>query len=76
MNERTSEMQTSGFQKWKSGFRSRKMIKIAIGVVVGAALGFAYYRFIGCAGGACPITRNPYISTIYGALVGLLLTVG
>ena len=36
-------------------------------------MGFAYYYFVGCASGTCPITSNPYVSTAYGALVGLLL---
>ncbi len=48
------------------------MIAIGIGVVVGAGLGFALYRFVGCASGACPITANPWISTIYGAVLGAL----
>jgi len=48
------------------------MIGIGIGVVVGAGLGFALYRFVGCASGACPITANPWISTIYGAVLGAL----
>lgn len=51
-------------------------VKRALGVVVGAAGGFAYYHFIGCAGGGCPITSNPYISTAYGALIGVILTTG
>jgi len=41
-------------------------------VIAGAALGFAYYNFIGCYSGTCPITSNPYISTAYGALIGLI----
>lgn len=49
---------------------------IVIGVVGGGVLGYLYYKFAGCASGTCPITRNPYISTIYGALIGLLLTMG
>ena len=43
-------------------------------VVVGALLGFAYYFFIGCNSGTCAITSNPYISTIYGGVIGLLLS--
>jgi len=41
-------------------------------VIAGAALGFAYYYFIGCYSGTCPISSNPYISTAYGALIGLI----
>ena len=41
-------------------------------VIAGASLGFAYYSFIGCYSGTCPITSNPYISTAYGALIGLI----
>lgn len=44
--------------------------------VLGAAFGFLYYKFIGCSTGACPITSNPVISTMYGALVGLALSFG
>jgi gas vesicle protein len=45
-------------------------IAIMIGVVVGGALGFANYRFIGCKTGTCPLSANPWISTLYGMLVG------
>ena len=48
-------------------------LKIILGVLVGGGLGFAYYRFIGCASGTCPLTSNPYISTIYGAVIGVLI---
>jgi uncharacterized protein DUF6132 len=47
-----------------------KMVKILIGIAVGAIVGFLYYRFIGCASGTCKIASNPYISTIYWALIG------
>ncbi|MDR0794366.1 MAG: DUF6132 family protein [Chitinophagaceae bacterium] len=46
---------------------------IIIGVLVGAVAGYAYYHFIGCASGTCPITSRPVNSTAYGALMGGLL---
>lgn len=49
------------------------MWTIAIGVVAGGFAGFLYYRFIGCRSGVCFITRNPYISTVYWALLGGLI---
>jgi F0F1-type ATP synthase assembly protein I len=47
---------------------------VIAGVVIGGALGYLYYRFVGCASGACPITSNKYSATLYGALMGLILT--
>lgn len=49
------------------------VVHIAIGAVIGGALGFTYYKTIGCATGACPLTSNPFISTIYGICVGGLI---
>lgn len=42
-------------------------------VPLGAAVGFAYYYFIGCQSGSCPIQSNPYFSTLYGAMLGGIL---
>jgi len=53
--------------------RRKKMIAIIIGAVAGGIVGFLYYRFIGCRSGTCIITGNPYISTIYGAVLGGLV---
>jgi hypothetical protein len=39
----------------------------------GAVLGFGYYKLVGCSSGACPITSNPYISTLFGAVMGFLV---
>ena len=53
----------------------KKYWKIGI-IALGAILGYAYYHFIGCRSGVCPITSNPWISTGYGALIGLVFSMG
>lgn len=49
------------------------IIRKILPVVAGAIIGFLYYKYYGC-NGTCPISGNPYISTGYGAVLGLLLT--
>jgi hypothetical protein len=53
-----------------------KYLWIAIAIIIGGGLGYAYYHFIGCQSGTCPITSNPWISTGYGALLGFVLMLG
>jgi hypothetical protein len=50
------------------------IFKMIIGTILGGILGYLYYKKIGCPSGSCPITSNRYSSTIYGALLGLILT--
>jgi len=49
------------------------IMRIVIGMVVGGGLGFAYYKLVGCSSGACPLTSNPFISTLYGSVLGALV---
>jgi len=63
-------------QQKKVRRKSTMILRLIVGFVLGGAAGFAYYRFVGCSGGACPITGNPYISTVYGAVMGALVSVG
>lgn len=49
-------------------------IRLMLGALAGALLGFLYHRFVGCQSGTCPITSNPYSSTLYGALMGALFS--
>jgi len=41
-----------------------------IGVLVGGIGGYFYWLKIGCASGTCPITSSPFMSTIWGVLMG------
>lgn len=50
------------------------MLKMIIGAVIGGALGFAYYKLVGCSSGTCPITSKPLNTVMYGAVMGLLLS--
>lgn len=45
---------------------SKKLLPVFLGV----AAGYAYWYFIGCNSGSCPITSNWYTSVIYGGIVG------
>lgn len=52
------------------------MSRTLLAVAIGAIGGFFYYRVIGCRSGVCPLGSNPYVSTLYGALLGYLLSGG
>jgi hypothetical protein len=52
----------------------KKYLRNTVQVLLGATGGFLYYSFIGCYSGSCAITGNPLMSTIYGALIGLVFT--
>ncbi len=45
---------------------------LSLFALLGAVGGYCYYHFVGCATGACAITSNPVISTLYGGVIGLL----
>jgi hypothetical protein len=45
------------------------------GIFIGGALGFVYYKLVGCPSGSCPITAKPQNTIIYGAVVGLLISI-
>jgi hypothetical protein len=49
-----------------------KYWKTALFAVIGAGLGFAYWRFVGCTSGSCPLTSNWHTSALMGGLIGLL----
>lgn len=50
----------------------KKITRFFLPIAIGAILGYAYYYFIGCNTGTCPITSNPYTTTAYGGLIGAI----
>jgi hypothetical protein len=53
------------------------ILDVAIGAgsaALGGAAGYGWYRLVGCQTGACPLTSNPWISSAYGAVLGLLVS--
>ena len=52
----------------------RKHLILLIGIVLGGLGGYLYYHFIGCDSGTCAITSKPLNSTIYGMVLGGLLS--
>lgn len=47
---------------------------VALGILLGGGLGFAYYKLIGCRTGACPLTSTPLRAILYGSFLGLLFS--
>jgi F0F1-type ATP synthase assembly protein I len=52
------------------------MMKIILGVVIGGIVGFGISYLVKCTSGACPLTSNPIISTIIGAVLGAMVAAG
>lgn len=50
------------------------ILRAIIGAVIGGLLGFLYYKKVGCSSGTCPITSNRYLTILYGALIGFMLS--
>ena len=53
-----------------------RVMKIILGVGIGAAVGFAIGYFGKCSTGTCPLTSNPLVSTLVGALIGFIAVAG
>ena len=50
------------------------MVIRVVGVAAAGALGgFLYYAYVGCETGGCPITSSPWLTTGFGAAMGLSL---
>lgn len=52
----------------------KKWLRPVLFTAGGALAGLAYYCFVGCASGACPLTSHPLVTMTYMGLVGWLLS--
>jgi len=64
--------------KYKAEGKRLMFLRMVIGAAAGAVVGFGWSRMArsaGCRTGACPLTSNPFIRTLYGMVVeGLIAT--
>jgi gas vesicle protein len=54
--------------------RDMAIVRLLIGILIGGAVGAVMGYFGKCSTGSCPLTANPFRGAIYGAVMGLLLT--
>jgi xanthine/uracil permease len=58
---------------WNRRFLKFLTLKSIIGMLVGVIAGYIYYIKIGCNSGSCPITSNPWLTMLWGLMMGYLL---
>ncbi|MDO9512670.1 MAG: DUF6132 family protein [Bacteroidales bacterium] len=69
----SSEEKKSVCPQWAVKLRKQFTLPSIIGVSAGIIAGYFYYREIGCKGGSCPITSNPWLTILWGAIMGFLI---
>ena len=47
-----------------------------IATLAGAATGYGWHRLVGCRSGTCLITAKWWTATLYGALIGFVMSTG
>ncbi len=68
-----NENQNIEKQESKQKFNWKPLLIPALGIILGAIGGYIYYIKIGCEGGTCPITSNPALTMLWGAILGFLV---
>ena len=51
-----------------------KLVRAILGIVLGGLAGFGLYRYLGCASGTCLITSSPWVSVVYGMILGFVVS--
>lgn len=68
-----SEIQNTEQKDQKSRMNWKTLLIPITGIILGAIGGYIYYIKIGCEGGTCPITSNPALTMLWGAILGFLI---
>jgi xanthine/uracil permease len=63
------EKKENMYQKLRKFFSTQAIIGIVIGIIAG----YLYYLKVGCTSGTCPITSSPWMSMLWGSVIGYLL---
>lgn len=58
---------------WNKRYLKFLTLKSIIGMVVGVIAGYIYYIKVGCTSGSCPITSNPWMTMLWGLMMGYLV---
>jgi len=54
-------------------FKQKLIFRIAL-TLLGVLGGYLYWRFVGCSSGHCHITSKWYLSSLYGGVIGYLIS--
>ena len=65
-------MNSGTFGKMVGRLKKRRWFRLTLFVAAGAAFGLTYYSFAACTTGACILTSHWYVTTAYGAFMGLV----
>jgi len=52
------------------------IVKVLLGLLIGAGIGAALGHFGKCSSGTCPLTANPYRGAFFGAALGVIVALG
>lgn len=58
---------------FREKYNNKRLMIIAIGVIIGGISGYFYWKYVGCSTGTCSITSIWYRSTLYGMMMGGML---
>lgn len=61
------------FVMWVRSVPTVVWVKNGAGIFIGGVAGYIYYIKVGCFSGTCPITSNPYMTILWGSVIGYLL---